>query len=239
MPPLLGAGEGAFFVAVELAFDQLRGNSVQPTLTKGKPWRCELRWMTEAIRSLPTPVSPHKQHVGVGAAQISIIRLTRRMAATGRRSPGRCCGRGRLGAAAGGGPAGCLAALDPGKQRKDVLVAERLGDEVEGPELHRLDGHGNAAVGGHHDHFDVGQRALLDALEQLDAVDVGHLQVGHDDVEPLRFELAQGFGAVGRGDHLVALACQVVGQGDPLDLFVVDDQDSHGCTGRGRLGRPG
>ena len=28
-------------------------------------------------------------------------------------------------------------------------------------------------------------------------------------------------------DHLVALGRQVVGQGDPLDLFVVGDQDFH------------
>ena len=96
------------------------------------------------------------------------------------------------------------------------------------PSLHRLDRHGNAAVGGHHDDVHVGQRALLDPLEQFDAVELGHLQVGHDDVEARRPGAAcQASCAVGGGDDLVSLRGQIVGQGDALDLFVVDNEDSH------------
>ncbi len=73
----------------------------------------------------------------------------------------------------------------------------------------------------------VGQRALLDPLQQLDAVELGHLQIGHDHVEPPGGELFEGFLAVGGGDHLVPLRGQIVGQGDAFDLFVVDDKDSH------------
>ena len=118
--------------------------------------------------------------------------------------------------------------LDPGQQRKNVLVAERLGEEVERPELDRLDRHGNAAVGGHHDDFHVGLRALLDPLQQFDAVDFRHLQIGHHDVEPPGGELLERFLAVGRGDDFMPLRGQIVGQRDPLDLFVVDDEDFHG-----------
>ena len=83
--------------------------------------------------------------------------------------------------------------LDPGQQRKNVLVAEGLGEEVERAELDRLDGHGNAAVGGHHNDFHVGQRALLDPLEKFDAVELGHFQIGHDHVEASGGELFEGF----------------------------------------------
>ena len=50
-------------------------------------------------------------------------------------------------------------------------------------ELNRFDRHGNAAVGGHHNDFQVGQRPLLDPPEQFEAVELGHLQVGHHHVE--------------------------------------------------------
>ena len=78
--------------------------------------------------------------------------------------------------------------------------------------------------------FGVGDVVVLDALEEFEAVELGHFQVGHDDVEVARQELFQGLGPVGRGDHLVALGLQVLGQRDPLDLLVVGDQDSHSCS---------
>ena len=124
--------------------------------------------------------------------------------------------------------------LDPRQQRKDVLVAERLGEKVEGPQLDRLDGHGNAAIGGHHDDFDVGGRALLDPLQQLDAVENGHLQIGHHHVEPLGGQLLQGFLAVGGAGHLVPLCGQIVSQSDAFDFFVIDDEDFHGEPSEGQ-----
>ena len=118
--------------------------------------------------------------------------------------------------------------LDPRQEREDVFIAERLGEEVERPELPGLDGQGDAAVGRHDDHFRIGHMVALDALEELDAVELGHLQVGHDDVVVPGEELLQGLDPVRRGDHLMALGLQVLGQRDPLDLLVVGDQDSHG-----------
>ena len=133
--------------------------------------------------------------------------------------------------AGGGGP---LQALDARQEREDVLVAKRLGDEIEGPQPHRFDRHRDAAIGGHHHDFHVGKRPLLDPLQQFDAVEVGHFQVGHDDVEASALQLLPGLPAVGRGDDFVALGAEVFRQGDAFDLFVVDDEDFH--TARQRLG---
>ena len=99
-------------------------------------------------------------------------------------------------------------AIQPGQERKEVLVAEGLGDEVECPQPHRLDRHGDAAVGGHHDDGHVGQRALLDPLQKLDAVQPRHLQIGNHDVELGRLELRPGLFAVGRGDHFMPCAAR-------------------------------
>ncbi len=131
--------------------------------------------------------------------------------------------RGRRGPG-GGGP---LQALDAGQQRKDVVVAERLGDEIEGPQPHRFHGHRDAAVGGHHNDLQVRQRPLLDPLQQLDAVEVGHLQVGHDHVEASALQLLPGLLAIGGGNDFVALAAEVFRQGDAFDLLVVGDEDFH------------
>ena len=181
--------------------------------------------MVVASRSLPTPVSPHSSTLASVLAQISTIRLTRSMAAERPTMAPLDVARPRRAPAAATRPCRLPLPLDPRQQRKDVLVAERLGEKIERPELDRLDGHGNAAVGGHHDDFHVGQRALLDPLQQLDAVELGHFQVGHDHVEPPGGQLVQRFLPVGGGDHLMPLRGQIVGQGDPFDLFVVDDKD--------------
>ena len=67
-------------------------------------------------------------------AQISIMLLD---AAHGRRRPTTACSMSaaRLDAAGGGSAAAGRCALDPGQERKDVLVAEGLGEEIEGPQL--------------------------------------------------------------------------------------------------------
>ena len=54
--------------------------------------------------------------------------------------------------------------FDPGQQWKDVLVVERFGQEVEGPEFPRLDRQGDAAVGRHDDYLGAREAVLLDAF---------------------------------------------------------------------------
>jgi len=53
-----GAGEGTLFVAEQLGPRSSRGNGAQLTLTKGPLRRADAAWMTWAMRSLPTPLSP-------------------------------------------------------------------------------------------------------------------------------------------------------------------------------------
>ena len=101
------------------------------------------------------------------------------------------------------------------------------------PRPHRLDGHGDAAVGGHHDHGHVGHASLLDPLQQFDAVQPRHLQIADHDVELRRLELRPGLLAVGRGNHFMPLRRQIVGQRDAFDFLVVNDQNSHGKPGQG------
>ena len=79
------------------------------------------------------------------------------------------------------------------------------------------------------------ERPLLDPLQQLDAVELGHFQVGDDDVEGSVLQLLPGLSAVGGGDDFVALGAEVVGQGDAFDLLVVDDEDFHGGGDKGLL----
>ncbi len=222
---LLGAGERAFFVAVEFALDELRREERAADLDEGEAVAVRVAVDRRGQQVLAHARLAAQQHVGVGLGAdfdhpLDAVHGGR--AADDRRPrrrPRRTARGGR------GSAAGLPLPLDPGQQRKDVFVAERLGEEVERPELDRLDRHGNAAVGGHHDDFHVGQRALLDPLQQFDAVELGHLQIGHHHVEPPGGELLEGLLAVGGRDHLVPLRGQIVGQGDAFDLFVVDDQD--------------
>ena len=123
--------------------------------------------------------------------------------------------------------------VQAGQEREEILVAEGLGDEVEGPQPHGLDGHGDAAVGGHHDHGHLGHPSLLDPLQEFDAVQPRHFQIADHDVELRRLELRPGLLAVGRRDHFMPLGRQIVGQRDAFDFLVVNDQDSHGMFAGG------
>ena len=140
-------------------------------------------------------------------------------------------GRARFARRRRASPCGRVGAVQPGQEREEVLVAEGLGHEVEGPQPHGLDGHGDAAVGGHHDHGHVGHASLLDPLQQVDAVQPRHLQIADHDVELRRLELRPGLLAVGRGNHFMPHGRQIVGQRDAFDFLVVNDQDSHGRGG--------
>jgi hypothetical protein len=82
-------------------------------------------------------------------------------------------------------------------------------------------------VGGDQDHRDVG-RAVEDVLQDLEPADLGHHQVGDDDVEAPAVEELDRLRAVGGLDDLVALALE--GRGEDLAevRFVVDDEELRG-----------
>ena len=127
----------------------------------------------------------------------------------------------------------------------DLLHLERLEDVVVGPLLHRLDRRLDGAEAGHDDRED--RDALLgDLLDQLEAAQVGHLQIRDDQVVAALVQLLEGQRAVLDGVHDVPLHGQEVGQDLADHLLVVDDQDPGGLQHRdvvrplaplGRIGR--
>ncbi len=195
---LLGAGERAAFVAVEFAFNQLRREECAADFDVG-----EIAAVGVAVDRGGQQVFAHarlavQEHVGVGLdtdLDHSPDAIHRgRSADDCRLDVGGVNSSHWVGCDAGGLPL----PLDAGQKRQDVFVAKRLREEIERPELDRLDRHGNAAVGGHHNDLHVGRRALLDLLEQFDAVELGHLQIGHDHVEPPGGELLDRLLTIGR-----------------------------------------
>ena len=109
----------------------------------------------------------------------------------------------------------------------DLLDLEGLEDVVVGAPLHRLDGRLDRAEPRHDDgqHRDA---LFEDALDQLEAAHVGHLQVRDHQVVAAPVQLLDGLRAVLDGVDHVAFHGQEVGQDLADDLLVVDDQDPRG-----------
>ena len=109
------------------------------------------------------------------------------------------------------------------------LAGERLGEEVVGPEPHRLDGDLDGAKGGDQEHRGVGVVGA-DGLEDLEAVDRLHLEVGDHHGEAVLAEGGDARLAARGGGHLVARLLEGDGHALPEGLVVVDDEDvGHGC----------
>ena len=85
----------------------------------------------------------------------------------------------------------------------DIVEVERLGDVIVGALLHRLDRRGDGGVGRDHDDLGIGIQ-LPALLQDLDAVDLLHLEVRQHDVELLLVQKLQRVGAAERAGHLVA-----------------------------------
>ena len=112
---------------------------------------------------------------------------------------------------------------------RSTSTIERLGQVVAGAEAHRL----HRAFGGRkrrdHDAEDV----LVDPLggaQDLDAADVGHLDVGDQDVDRFLLERGDRALAVLGEQHLVALAPQEDGEHLPHRSLVVHDEDARGTA---------
>jgi hypothetical protein len=63
----VGIGEGALFVAEQLALDQVRGSAAQLISMNGALARGPAWWQARATSSLPVPVSPR---IRIGAAGV-------------------------------------------------------------------------------------------------------------------------------------------------------------------------
>ena len=105
------------------------------------------------------------------------------------------------------------------------IDVERLGDVVVGAEVHRLDRGARGAVGGHQD--DVADVDVLggQALQDLNAVLVGHAQVDQEQVRLFDRDDAQDLAAALGFERLVALAAQQLYQRATDRRVIIGDQD--------------
>jgi hypothetical protein len=104
-----------------------------------------------------------------------------------------------------------------------LLDVEGLGHVVGDPVLHQPDRLVDLAVGGHYDHRDIGIE-LGDGAGQLVALHLRHPHVGDDEIEHVLADEAQPLVAVGRGDHVIALALEARAQ-HPLHADVIVDNE--------------
>ena len=90
-------------------------------------------------------------------------------------------------------------APDNGQQLIDGV---RLGNVMEGTELHALDRSANIAHPGKHDDLCV-QIVILDETEHFDAVDARHFHVEQNNIERGRLDAVDGRDAILRGLNVI------------------------------------
>jgi len=111
-------------------------------------------------------------------------------------------------------------------EREQLLVLERLGQVIEGAELHGGDGGAHGLHRGDEDHLDAVVEGL-DALEHLDAVHLGQSDVEQHDVDVVGAHDVQRARAVGHVEHVVIL---VENQAERLsDALLVVHHQRHGA----------
>ena len=119
-----------------------------------------------------------------------------------------------------------LAALeDPLDQEAELIGVVRLGDEVIGPGLHRLQRLGRVAEGGQHDHAD-GQPLGAHRGEQVEPAQVGHPQVGDHQVVLVGPELIPGRAAVGGRLDFEPVGFEDLAEVMAIELHVVHGEDA-------------
>ena len=111
----------------------------------------------------------------------------------------------------------------------EQIDVERLAQVVACAEPHRLHGGIGRREGGDHDAEDV----LIDLLrgaQHVDAAQVGHLDVGNQEIDRLVLEQVDGGAAVLGQEHLVPLASQHDRQQLAHRALIVDDEDAGGAA---------
>ena len=126
----------------------------------------------------------------------------------------------------------------PLRDRTQPVHVQRFGQVVEGPFLHGLDGRRNRTETGQQDDLGIGLGVFC-PFQDLQAVDVVHLQVGKDGVEIPLFDQPGAFAAGGGHRAAEPDAIEAFGHGFGVDLVVVDDEHfgRRICGRRGRIGR--
>ena len=108
-------------------------------------------------------------------------------------------------------------------QRAKLFQRHRLGHEVVGAGLHRLDSQFHAAMGGNHGNRQL-RLVLLDVLDQGDAVAVGEAHVGKAEIEIALLDQPRGAAVIGGACHLQTHAQQGHFQQFADVGFVVNDE---------------
>ena len=119
--------------------------------------------------------------------------------------------------------------LDPEERlhpREQLLLADRLGEEIVGTRFDPLHALLRGIERRHHDHGECGGRATAaDLAADLVPAHLGHDDVEQDEVGLLRLDLLERLGARGRRDDDIALDGQQIGQQLDVVRGVVDDED--------------
>jgi hypothetical protein len=155
-------------------FDSRRSCGSDPELTtmKGLSEREELVWMALATSSLPVPLSPDHEDGGARGRrlrdQVEDLLHARALAHD----------LGEAGLVLEGAPQVAVLVLEPpllqpvAQDVQHLFVLEGLGDVVEGPALHGLDGRLHGGEGGDHQDDQLG----IDLLDLLEHVEAAHLR---------------------------------------------------------------
>ena len=212
------------------------GTEAQLTVTSGLAARGPPACSARAIRLLPVPVSPMISTwpsawatSRMCLAQLLDRRARAHQAAHEHAAVGELAAQ-RAGLDGAGADLGGAAA-----EIGEPVGVERLLDEVEGADAHRLDRHRHVAVAGHQDDRQAGVDRLQPA-EQRHAVHAGHADVADDDAVEVGAErLQRGLGGL-EGERLEARELQPLRDALAHVGLVVDDRDLAICVSCWSLG---
>ena len=109
-------------------------------------------------------------------------------------------------------------------QHQHFIQVKRFRDVVEGAVLHRADGVAHGVLRGHQDHRGV-DAGLLDFLEQLQAIDIGQLDVHQRNVEVAFGQKSPRARAVGRDLNPIPLGLKGFLQDKSERLFVLGNEN--------------
>ncbi len=111
---------------------------------------------------------------------------------------------------------------DAGQQLLEAREVERLAQIVGGAELDRLDRGLDRRVAGHQDRL-AARIDVADGAQHVEAADVRHPQIDHDQIGAPRLQQRDGVAAVGAGVSVVAGAPREAAHHLQDPLLVVDD----------------
>src|SRR5690606_7464329 len=192
-----GASEGALLVTEELVLEDLAGEGAAVDRDEGALLAGRLLVDRAGDELLAGPALPHDQHAGTGGGDglddgvdlPHLLGLPEHLAVAGEALEAPLeLAVGRL---------DLVLVQGPGDERLEAVEVQRLGQVVVGAAAHRLDGRRDRALPRDDDDLTI-DALLAHAGEELEAVELGHLEVREDEAEVAGLDLLPGLLAVGR-----------------------------------------